>query len=95
MPGGAGLKADARHDTDTKFDIVRRVRVEVNEIAFVEIAAPGRSLQPQCRVQLSLILGEEFFQRLFGLVLLRQDTFGGHFPDVGWREVNTIAEAIL
>jgi hypothetical protein len=30
-----------------------------------------------------LVLGEEFLQRLLGFAFLRQNTLGGHFPDVG------------
>ena len=95
MPRGTGLKPNARHDADAKIDIVGRIRVEVDEVAFVDVGTAGRSLQPQGGVQLPLILGEEFLQRLLGFGTLCQNTFRGHFPNVGRSKVNTVVEAIL
>ena len=67
VPGRAGLEPDARHDADAQVDVVRRVRVELDEIALGDLGAAGRPLQPQGGVQRPLVLGEELLQRRLGL----------------------------
>ena len=62
VPGRTGLEPDARHDADAEVDVVRRVRVEVDEIALVDVGAAGRAFQPQGGVQLPLVVGEELLQ---------------------------------
>jgi hypothetical protein len=42
-----------------------------------------------------LVLGEEFLKRFLGLSFLRQNTLGGHFPNVGGSEINTVAKSVL
>ena len=72
-----------------------RVGVKVNEITFVDDGATCRAFESQRIIQLALVLGEEILQRLLGFGFLRQNTLGGHFPDVGGGEVNTVTEAVL
>jgi len=95
VAGSARLKANARHDPDAEIDVVRWVRIKMNEITLVDIGAPGCSFKPQSRVQLTLIVGEKFLQRLLGFGLLGQDALGGHFADVGWGKVDTVMESVL
>ena len=47
MAWGTGLKSNARHDADAEIDVVRRIWIEVNEIAFVDVSAAGRAFEPQ------------------------------------------------
>ena len=96
MPRSAGLEPDARHDPDAEVDVMRRVRVELDEIVLVDVGAAGRALQPQGSVQRALVIGEEFLAAAgSALGLLRQNTLGGHLPDVGRGEVDPVAEAVL
>ena len=62
VPGRTGLEPDARHDADAEVDVVRRVRVEVDEIRLVDLGLAGRAFQPQGGVELPLVLAVELGQ---------------------------------
>ena len=62
MPGRTGLEPDARHDPDAEVDVVRRVRVELDEIGLGDLGAAGRPLQPQGGVERPLVVGEELLE---------------------------------
>ena len=75
---------------------MRRIRVELDEIRLADLGLAGRAFQPQGGVQLPLVLGVELLQdRDRSLVLLRQHTLRGDLPDVGWGEIDPVAEAVL
>jgi len=46
MPWSTRLKSNARHDPDAEVDVMWRVWVKMNEIAFVDVGAPGRAFEP-------------------------------------------------
>jgi len=83
---GGGLSARTR---------TRSIGVEVNEITLVNVCTTGRAFQPQRRVQLTLVFGEEFLQRFLSFDFLSQNTLRSNFPNVGGSEVNAVTEAIL
>ena len=74
---------------------MRRVRIELDEILLADLGLAGRAFQPECIVQLSLVLREELLQDRDRLVLLRQDTLRGDLPDVGWGQIDPVPEAVL
>ena len=50
------LKPDARHDPDTKVDVMRRVWIEVYEISLGDLGLAGGAFEPQRGVQLTLVV---------------------------------------
>ena len=95
MPGVSRLEPNPRHDAYAEVDVVRRVRVEVDEIHRADLGLAGGPFEPQGGVQLPLVVVVELCQERDRRFFLRQYPLRGDLPDVRGGKIHPVVETVL